>query len=64
MFGKIKPKPIHVTPTEIHDIYYHLLGVQNGHFPKEGRDWDGVCIGLTFKSSPFVHPKTQYATVS
>ncbi len=20
---------------------------------------DGVCIGLTFKSSPFVHPKTQ-----
>ncbi len=58
MAGKINLKPIHLTPTGIHDIYYHRLGVHLVPSVRKAVTGDGVCIGLTFKCSPFAHPKT------
>ena len=48
----------------LEDVYerridYHLLTVQMVPSARKAVMGDGVCIGLTFKSSPFVHPKTQ-----
>ena len=57
--GKINPKPVKLTQTGIHDIFYHLRNVHMVPSARKAVAGDGVCIGLTFKSSPFVHPKTK-----
>ena len=57
--GKTNPKPVKLNQAGIHDIFYHLLNVHMAPFAGKAVAGDGVCIGLTFKSSSFVHPKTQ-----
>ncbi len=61
LVGKINPKPVKLTQKGIHDIFYHLLNVHMVPSARKAVTGDGVCIGLTFKSSPFVHPKTNGA---
>jgi hypothetical protein len=56
MVGKINPKPVKLTQKGIHDIFYHLLNVHMVPSARKAVAGDGVFIGLTFKSSPFVHP--------
>ncbi len=59
LVGKIDPKPVKLSQKGIHDIFYHLLNVHMVPSARKAVTGDGVCIGLSFKSSPFVHPKTQ-----
>ncbi len=48
-----------LSPKGIHDIFYHLLNVNMVPSARKAVAGDGVCIGLTYKTNPFVHPKTQ-----
>ncbi len=57
--GKINPKPLKLSHKGIHDIFYHLLNVNMVPSARKAVTGDGVCIGLTYKTNPFVHPKTQ-----
>ena len=56
--GKINPQPIKLSPKGISDIFYYLSQVEMAPSARKAVTGDGICIGLTFKSSPFVHPKT------
>ena len=58
MVGKINPQPIKLSPKGIKDIFYYLSQVEMVPSARKAVTGDGICIGLTFKSSPFVHPKT------
>ena len=57
--GKLNAKPVKLTQKGIHDIFYRLLNVHMVPSAGKAVAGDAVCIGLTFKLSPFVHPKTQ-----
>ena len=56
---KISPKPIKLTPRGIHGVFYYLLEVAMAPSARKAVTGDGICIGLTFKSS--IHSKTSRA---
>ena len=56
--GKINPQPIKLSPKGLKDILYHLSRVEMVPSARKAVAGDGICIGLTFKTSSFIHPKT------
>ena len=40
------------------DVIYHLSSVQMAPSARKAVTGDGICIGLTYKGSPFIHPET------
>ncbi len=56
--GKLNPQPIRLGSKGIDNIFYYLSQVEMAPSARKAVTGDGICIGLTFKTSPFVHPKT------
>ena len=56
--GKINPIPVPLSYSGIEDIFYYLMEVEMVQSARKAVTGDGICIGLTFKSNSFIHPKT------
>ena len=59
LVGRIDPKPVKMTRQGIGSIFDLLQTVHMVPSARKAVTGDGVCIGLTFKTCPFMHPKTQ-----
>ncbi len=59
LVGRIDPKPVKLTRQGSDAIFTLLQKVHMVPSARKAVTGDGVCIGLTFKTSPFLHPKTQ-----
>jgi hypothetical protein len=59
LVGRIDPKPVKLTRQGSDSIFNLLQKVHMVPSARKAVTGDGVCIGLTFKTSPFMHPKTQ-----
>ena len=59
LVGQINPKPVKLTRQGSDAIFSLLQNVHMAPSARKAVTGDGVCIGLTFKTSPFLHPKTQ-----
>ena len=58
LVGRIDPKPVKLTRQGSDAIVNLLQKVHMVPSARKAVTGDGVCIGLTFKTSPFLHPKT------
>jgi hypothetical protein len=59
LVGRIDPKPVKMTRQGVGSIFDLLQKVHMVPSARKAVTGDGVCIGLTFKTCPFMHPKTQ-----
>ena len=56
--GRFNPKPVKLNKSGSNDILRRLLDVEMVKSARQAVTGDGICIGLTYKTNAFVHPKT------
>ncbi len=55
--GKYSPQPLNLSSYGIGNIFRNLLDVQMVKSARQAVAGEGICIGLNYKTSSFVHPK-------
>ena len=58
------PQPIKLSSHGIDNIFRKLLDVQMVKSARQAVTGEGICIGLNYKASSFVHPKTARSNMS